>query len=144
MLPVVYFVLLLFLSPSASVDFHHRDHVNFHYFAIELVSPDGADYATRATAIADQFNYELVGQVGEIEELYLFRTPKKQRGKKEDHATIMKRHSRSPDIKSSHYQLPRKRFKRAMIDEKRDRTIKKPYFEDPLYPSQWHLVRSPV
>lgn len=117
------FAILLVLAAIAAVALAQEGQL-----AIELrVTPDATELELDAAArtVADQLGAQLVGRIGRVRGAYLLQLPE------DDGSEHHERRARSlPDVAYAALQTP-------VV-----RTTREVYFEDPLFPAQWHLQDS--
>ncbi|KAJ3225681.1 pheromone processing endoprotease [Clydaea vesicula] len=136
-----------------------NDHQNFYYFVIKTQQDP-------TILSIENSNFHYLGQVGELENHYLIATQKEDSNAEQvlevekNHRTILKKRlSDLIEFEELNQQLPRKLFKRKMINEVNNDCLRKknvlearaipkmnPIFQgqlgirDPEFQKQWHLV----
>uniref|UniRef100_A0A672TP58 Neuroendocrine convertase 1 n=1 Tax=Strigops habroptila TaxID=2489341 RepID=A0A672TP58_STRHB len=93
--------------------------------------PAGAD---AARAIAEELNYDLVGQIGSLKNHYLFRHKSHPRRSRRSAILITKRLSDDERVSWAEQQYEKKRTKRAIVRDSADNL-----FNDPMWNQQWYL-----
>ncbi|NXR61868.1 NEC1 convertase, partial [Rhadina sibilatrix] len=93
--------------------------------------PAGPD---AARAIADELDYDLVGQIGSLKNHYLFRHKSHPRRSRRSAIHITKRLSDDERVSWAEQQYEKKRTKRASVKESAE-TL----FNDPMWNQQWYL-----
>ncbi|XP_067231638.1 neuroendocrine convertase 1 isoform X1 [Chanodichthys erythropterus] len=123
-------VLALFCAlVSSAVD---RQYLN--EWAVEI--PGGAH---NARSIADELGYELVRQIGALENHYLFKRHNHPSRNKRSADHITKRLSEDDRVSWAEQQYEKRRAKRAPLGtECRDCSVDK-LFDDPMWNQQWYL-----
>ncbi|NWY31360.1 NEC1 convertase, partial [Pheucticus melanocephalus] len=93
--------------------------------------PAGPD---AARAIADELDYDLVGQIGSLKNHYLFRHKSHPRRSRRSAIHITKRLSDDERVSWAEQQYEKKRTKRAAV-----RDSAESLFNDPMWNQQWYL-----
>ncbi|KAL2294807.1 hypothetical protein Nmel_008558 [Mimus melanotis] len=93
--------------------------------------PAGPD---AARAIADELDYDLVGQIGSLKNHYLFRHKSHPRRSRRSAIHITKRLSDDERVSWAEQQYEKKRTKRASV-----RDSAESLFNDPMWNQQWYL-----
>uniref|UniRef100_A0A8C6IZ23 Neuroendocrine convertase 1 n=1 Tax=Melopsittacus undulatus TaxID=13146 RepID=A0A8C6IZ23_MELUD len=87
-----------------------------------------------ARAIAEELNYDLVGQIGSLKNHYLFRHKSHPRRSRRSAVLITKRLSDDDRVSWAEQQYEKKRTKRAIVRNSADNL-----FNDPMWNQQWYL-----
>ncbi|XP_061583813.1 neuroendocrine convertase 1 [Cololabis saira] len=127
----VFAVLCSLLCRSLGSPFTDRQYLN--EWAVEI--PGGL---TVAQAIARELNYELVRQIGALEDLYLLKHRNHPHRMKRSAEHITKRLSEDDRVLWAEQQYEKRRSKRAALRECRDCSVDK-LFDDPMWNQQWYL-----
>ncbi|XP_028660609.2 neuroendocrine convertase 1 [Erpetoichthys calabaricus] len=122
-------VCVLLCTPDISAD--EKQYVN--EWAVEI--PGGLD---AAKAIAEELGYELVRQIGALENHYLFKHQSHPRRSKRSLDHITKRLSEDGRVSWAEQQYEKRRTKRAPLQSCNDCTTEK-LFDDPMWSQQWYL-----
>uniref|UniRef100_A0A8C5I1I3 Neuroendocrine convertase 1 n=1 Tax=Gouania willdenowi TaxID=441366 RepID=A0A8C5I1I3_GOUWI len=91
-----------------------------------------------AEAIARELDYDLVRQIGALEDLFLFKHPNHPRRMKRSASHITRRLSEDDRVLWAEQQYEKRRSKRASLRECRDCPVDK-LFDDPMWNQQWYL-----
>uniref|UniRef100_A0A8C9U2I7 Neuroendocrine convertase 1 n=1 Tax=Scleropages formosus TaxID=113540 RepID=A0A8C9U2I7_SCLFO len=132
-LPILFLALALFSaasdSPGSGVDVQYVNE-----WAVEI--PGGLD---TARAIAEELGYELVRQIGALENHYLFKhnTHPKRTKRSADHMT--KRLSEDQRVSWAEQQYEKQRRKRAPLEAHCPDCAVDKLFDDPMWSQQWYL-----
>ncbi|KPP67905.1 neuroendocrine convertase 1 precursor-like, partial [Scleropages formosus] len=132
-LPILFLALALFSaasdSPGSGVDVQYVNE-----WAVEILG--GLD---TARAIAEELGYELVRQIGALENHYLFKhnTHPKRTKRSADHMT--KRLSEDQRVSWAEQQYEKQRRKRAPLEAHCPDCAVDKLFDDPMWSQQWYL-----
>ncbi|KAF3689583.1 Neuroendocrine convertase 1 [Channa argus] len=126
------FALLCSMVPR-SLQSAYRDRQYLNEWAVEI--PGGL---AAAEAIARELDYELVRQIGALEDHFLFRHRKHPRRMKRSANHISRQLSEDDRVLWAEQQYEKRRSKRASIRECRDCPVDK-LFDDPMWNQQWYL-----
>ncbi|XP_056886084.1 neuroendocrine convertase 1 isoform X1 [Takifugu flavidus] len=111
----------------------YRDRQYLNEWAVEI--PGGL---AAAQAVAKELEYELVQQIGALDDHFLFKHRSHPRRTKRGAEHITKRLSEDDRVLWAEQQYEKSRFKRASLRECRDCPADK-LFDDPMWNQQWYL-----
>uniref|UniRef100_A0A6Q2ZMY3 Neuroendocrine convertase 1 n=1 Tax=Esox lucius TaxID=8010 RepID=A0A6Q2ZMY3_ESOLU len=124
--------ILCFISRSVNASFGDRQYLN--EWAVEI--PGGPD---AARSIAKELDYRLIGQIGALENHYLFKHQIHPSRTKRSADHITKRLSEDDRVSWAEQQYEKRRSKRSALPRScRDCPADK-LFDDPMWNQQWYL-----
>ncbi|XP_048877204.1 neuroendocrine convertase 1 isoform X1 [Brienomyrus brachyistius] len=123
------FVFGLLCADAASVN---RQYIN--EWAVEI--PGGAD---AARAIAEELGYQLVRQIGALENHYLFKHQSHSRRSRRSAEHITKRLSEDKRVSWAEQQYEKQRRKRDVLSTECTNCPVENLFDDPMWSQQWYL-----
>ncbi|XP_007554353.1 neuroendocrine convertase 1 [Poecilia latipinna] len=124
-------VLCSALSRSQALSYADRQYLN--EWAVEI--PGGL---SEAEAIAKELDYQLVRQIGALENLFLFKHGSHPRRMRRSAEHITRQLSEDDRVLWAEQQYEKRRSKRAALRECRDCSVDK-LFDDPMWNQQWYL-----
>uniref|UniRef100_A0A4W6CUI5 Neuroendocrine convertase 1 n=1 Tax=Lates calcarifer TaxID=8187 RepID=A0A4W6CUI5_LATCA len=127
----VFAVLCCAVPPSLASFYGDRQYLN--EWAVEI--PGGL---AAARAIARELDYELVRQIGALEDHFLFRHRNHPSRMKRSADHITRKLSEDDRVLWAEQQYEKRRSKRASLGECRDCPVDK-LFDDPMWNQQWYL-----
>ncbi|XP_015240752.1 PREDICTED: neuroendocrine convertase 1 [Cyprinodon variegatus] len=127
----VFTVLCSLLSGSQALSYADRQYLN--EWAVEI--PGGL---SAAEAIAKELDYQLVRQIGALENHFLFRNHNHPRRMRRSAGHMTRQLSEDDRVLWAEQQYEKRRNKRAALRECRDCSVEK-LFDDPMWNQQWYL-----
>ncbi|XP_041093434.1 neuroendocrine convertase 1-like [Polyodon spathula] len=127
------FALLAICSILCTVDISAGEKQYLNEWAVEI--PGGPD---AARAIAEELDYELVRQIGSLENHYLFKHQSHPRRSKRNADHFTKRLSEDERVSWAEQQYEKQRRKRTPLRDCIDCAVEK-LFDDPMWNQQWYL-----
>lgn len=127
------FALLAICAILCTVDISTGEKQYLNEWAVEI--PGGSD---AARAIAEELDYELVRQIGSLENHYLFKHQSHPRRSKRSADHFTKRLSEDERVSWAEQQYEKQRRKRTPLRDCIDCAAEK-LFDDPMWNQQWYL-----
>ncbi|KAM6980658.1 neuroendocrine convertase 1-like [Aplochiton taeniatus] len=127
------FAVVCSITRSVEATFGDRQYLN--EWAVEIPGGPAA-----AQAIARELDYQLVRQIGALENHFLFKHKNHPSRMRRSATHITKRLSEDDRVSWAEQQYEKRRSKRAPLQECKDCPVDK-LFDDPMWNQQWYLCR---